>query len=124
MTIIDDVTSGKTSPEEAIRSLALDLGETESELSLVAGALQQQVKDLRDQIAIVLSVSNRDKVQVSGFGTVLMTKPSLSYSYDKKKLDKLCMVLRQMGNIDLADDVEACRDIVERAGSLRITREK
>ena len=124
MTIIEDVQSGTLTPEEAIRSLALDLGEVESELKLVSGWLHKQRAELRDQIAIVLSISGRDKVSVNGFGTAQMTSPSIGYNYDKKKLDRLCMVLRQSGDPDTANDIEACRDIVERAGSLRITREK
>ena len=124
MTIVEDVQSGTLTPEEAIRSLALDLGEVESEIDLLVGGLNKQRSDLRDQIAMVLAVSGRDKVSVNGFGTAQMTSPSIGYNYDKKKLDRLCMVLRQSGDPDAANDIEACRDVVERAGSLRITREK
>lgn len=124
MTLIDDIISGAVSPEEAIRSLALDLGEVESELELVSGKLNQQRLDLRNKISEVLAYSGRDKITVHGFGSVMITAPSFSTKYDAKRLDRLVLLLHAQGEHDLASDIMACSEKTERAGTLRITREK
>lgn len=62
--------------------------------------------------------------EVTGFGELKITNPSVSYSYDKKLVDKLTNQLRTEGMGDVAARLDACLKPSEKAGSLRITRVK
>lgn len=124
MSIIDDVSSGQISASDAIRSLVFDLGEIESEIEISVGKLQRERSSLRDQIAIILSISGTDSIKVDGFGSVYMTKPTITKKYDTKKLDRLAMILISQGDHELAQEITACREESERSGYLMIRREK
>lgn len=124
MSIVDDVREGKIRPEDAIHNLALDLGEVESELELATQKLNRDRQLLRDQIATILAISGKDKIDIQGFGSALITKPSVTYKYDAKKLNKLVIVLITRGEQDLADDIRACREESGRAGYLMIRKDK
>lgn len=120
----DKFQSGEMTIEQALHELALDLGEVESELELHTQKLQAERSSLRDQIAMILAVSQRDKAVVPGFGTMIMTKPSYRTKWDNSKLSKLMNRLRVQGYHEIADQILSCSEESEIAGSLRITREK
>jgi len=122
--IFDKFQAGQVSAEEALRSLALDLGEIESELEMQTQKLQAERSSIRDRIAIVLAMSQRDKAVVPGFGTMIMTKPSFRVKWNGSQLSKLMHRLRVQGYHEIADQILGCSEESEVAGSLRITREK
>lgn len=62
--------------------------------------------------------------EVSGFGELKITNPSVSYSYDKKLVDQLTNQLRTEGQGDVAARLDACLKPNPKSGSLRITRSK
>jgi hypothetical protein len=64
------------------------------------------------------------KAEVDGFGQLQITNPSVTYTYDKKLVDRLTNELRTEGLGDVATRLDACLKASEKAGSLRITREK
>jgi hypothetical protein len=63
-------------------------------------------------------------IEVAGFGELKITNPSISYSYDKKSLDRLTNELRTEGLGDVAARMDRCLKPSEKVGSLRITRTK
>lgn len=64
------------------------------------------------------------QAEVDGFGELKITNASVTYSYDKKLVDKLSNELRTEGLGDVAARLDACLKASEKAGSLRITRVK
>jgi hypothetical protein len=63
-------------------------------------------------------------VKVPGIGSVVLSKPSVSKSFDPNALRDLIQSLRETGNTDMADEIAACTKTTMRAGSLRITPER
>jgi hypothetical protein len=119
MTVYDDWKAGDIGPFEALRSIANDLGEVESDLD----PLQKEREQLRAQASeLVDAIGGR--VEVPGFGKLEITPASKTTSYDRKKLDSLVMELVQAGYADIASSITECRTESARAGTLRITREK
>lgn len=117
-TIFDAYMDGDLTAMEALRALCSDYEE-----------LEQSYKDfgrardgMRDQIAHVLAKLG-DKVEVKGFGTVMLTAPSVTKSFDKEKIRALI----QEWSADFpefAESLAACETKSSRAGGLRIEREK
>jgi len=118
MTIFDDWRDGSISDVEALRALASDLGEIESQLA----PLEAERQNLRDQLSQIVGRLG-GRASVPGFGKIELTAQSLARSYDKKRLDQLIIDLATDAP-ELAQLVAACRTEAPRAGSLRITREK
>lgn len=118
MTIFDDWRDGTISDVEALHAIASDLGEIESQIA----PLEAERQTLRDQLSQIVSRLG-GRASVSGFGKIELTAPTLTRSYDKKRLDQLIIDLATDAP-ELAQLIAACRTEAPRAGSLRITREK
>lgn len=111
--------AGDLPDSQALRTLAMDLGELESELA----PLNAQRERLRDQLSRVL-VHAGGKADIPGFGALIITDASITKSYDTKALDELIIRLTGIGESEIAQQIAACRRESGRAGSLRITRER
>lgn len=111
--------SGELTDVQAVRALAMELGEVESELA----PLEAQRARLRDELSRVVAHMG-GKAEVPGFGALAMTAPSITNSYDAKRLDELVLSLIAEGQHDYAEAIANCRKQTQRAGSLRIVREK
>lgn len=109
---------GEVTAYEALRSLCSDyeeLDKTYKDFEKIRAAT-------RDQISTVM-LKLGDKVEVKGFGTVLMTAPSIVNGYDKVKIKALI----EEWSVDFpefAEALKACETKSSRAGALRIEREK
>src|SRR4029450_7828621 len=88
MTIFDDWRDGTISDVEAVRGIASDLGEIESQLA----PLEAERQNLRDQLSQIVSRLGA-RASVAGFGKIELTAPSVARSYDKKRLDQLIIDL-------------------------------
>lgn len=110
---------GTVTDVQALHTLTSDLGEVESELA----PLEAQRSALRDQIARIVAHAG-NKVELTGFGTLVITQPGITTSYDAKALDALVIRLMGDGYGPIAEQIAQCRRESARAGSLRITREK
>jgi hypothetical protein len=109
---------GDVSDMEALRSLCADYEEIESSYK----DFERIKAATRDQIARVM-VKLGDKVEVNGFGTVLMTAPSIVSGYDKAKIKAL--IEEWSGDFpEFAEALAACETKSSRAGGLRIERER
>jgi hypothetical protein len=118
MTTFDDWRDGQISDIEALQAVASDLGEVESQIA----PLEAERANLRDQISqIVARLGGR--ATLAGFGKLEILPPTVSKTYDKKRLDQLIVDLAADAP-ELAQLIAACRTESQRAGSLRITREK
>lgn len=115
----DQWEAGGLSDEQALRALCSDLAELESDLA----PLDAERADLRNQLSHVAARFSSPQV-VPGFGRVELTAASVVTSYDKKALDELIILLNRDGDGRIAAQIAQCRTTSERAGSLRITREK
>jgi hypothetical protein len=109
---------GDVTDYEALRSLCSDYEE-----------IEQSYKDFekvrattRDQMAHVM-VKLGDKVEVKGFGTVLMTAPSVSVSYDRAKV-KALIAEWSTDFPEFAEALASCETQSCRSGGLRIERVK
>lgn len=111
--------AGTLTDEQTLRALAYDLAEVQSELE----PLKAQEARLRDELSRVLAHAG-GKADVAGFGQLTMTAPSITTSYDQKRLDDLVLSLIAEGHTDVAEAIAACRKQGQRAGSLRIVRSK
>lgn len=119
MTTYHDYTEGHLTPLQALRALAMEYGEIESDLEPLEG----QRAALRDQMAVLLTKIDGEKVEIRGFGLIRLTQAGISEAYDAKALDALLGRLRDEGQHDMADAVLACKAKRHRAGGLRIERE-
>ena len=118
MNIFEQWEAGEVSDEQALRSLASDLGEVESQLA----PIEQEKQALRDQISRVLDHAG-GTATIAGFGRLEITAASVVVSYDKKQIEELLIDLTTT-HPEIAARLAACRVKGTRAGSLRITREK
>lgn len=118
MTTFDDWRAGFVTDAQALRSLASDLGEVESQLT----PFELEKQSLRDQISQVLEHAG-GQAQIAGFGRLEITAASVVTSYDKKQIEALLIDLTST-HPEVAQRLAACRVKGTRAGSLRITREK
>ena len=110
---------GDVTAMEALRSLCNDYEE-----------LDQSYKDYeklrevtRDQMSNVM-VKIGDKVEVDGFGVVMLSSGVVVEGFDKAKLKALIYELIDEGEFPIADRIRACMTKSARAGGLRIEREK
>jgi hypothetical protein len=118
MTIFEDWRDGQIGDVEALHALASDLGEIESQLA----PLEAERQTLRDQLSQVLERLG-GRATIAGFGKLELTAPTITRSFDKKRLDQLIIDLAADAP-ELAQLIAACRTEAPRAGSLRITRDK
>lgn len=110
---------GDLTNEQALNALCSELGEVESEIE----PLKREQQDLRDKISQVLDRAG-GKAEVAGFGRIEITAPAIVTGYDRQKLDDLIVTLAAEGHSKTAQQIARCRTQSQRAGSLRITREK
>ncbi len=110
--------SGAITDMQALHALASDLAEVESELA----PLDAEKARLRDCISQV--VARFDKpVLIPGFGKIELTAPTVTKSFDKAALESLIQELLFEAP-ETAQRLARCKTETQRAGSLRITREK
>ena len=112
--------AGDATDQEALRALALQLGEVESDLE----PLQREREYLREQLGRIVARLPGQKGEVRGFGTLAITGGGETTSYDAKALDGLMAKLLANGYGEIAEELAAARKTSQRAASLRITREK
>lgn len=110
---------GDVTAVEALRSLCADYEELDQ--------TYRQFETLRDaaraQISEVLARLD-GKAEIKGFGTLMLTEPSIVKGFDKTKLRTLMQELTDEGEPSIADRIAACETKSARAGGLRIEREK
>lgn len=116
-TIFDQWQDGDVTDIPALRSLLSDLREVESEIA----PLEAQKQALREQIGMIVArVGNQE---LPGLGRVSITNPSVTVSYDTKKVNELALQLAA-SHPEIAAALVSARKTSERAGSLRIESEK
>lgn len=118
MSTFDDWQDGRLTDDQALRALASDLGEVESQLA----PIEAEKAALRDQISRVVERIG-GVAQIAGFGKLEITAASVVVSYDKRQIEDLLIDLTTT-HPEIAARLAACRTRGSRAGSLRITREK
>jgi hypothetical protein len=118
--VYKDWQDGTIQSDQAINLFCKILGPLQEQEKMVA-AIDKQV---RGRVGEVLAFLGSDTFEIKGFGKLEITKPGVTYSYDKKLLDQLTNQLRTEGMGDVAARLDACLKSSERAGTLRITREK
>lgn len=118
-TIFQEWEAGELTDTYAIRAIAMQYGEVESQ----AAPLLAERDELRAQLSRVVAHIG-GKADVKGFGALALTSPSISATYDTKALDALVIQLTADGYGDIAQRIARLRKESARAGSLRITREK
>lgn len=111
---------GELSDLEALRALALQLGEVESDLE----PLQREREHLREALGQIVARLPSQKAEVKGFGALAITGGGETVSYDAKALDSLMARLLAEGYTQVAGAIADARKTSQRAASLRITREK
>lgn len=109
---------------------AIQSDEAVKQFCKIIGPLQEQQKmvetidkQIRIRVGEVLAFLG-ETIEIKGFGKLEITRPSVSYTYDKKALDQLTNQLRTEGLGNVAARLDGCLKPSERAGTLRITREK
>jgi hypothetical protein len=111
--------TGDIQAQEALNLYAKIIGPLQEQERMVK-ALDQLV---REKVSLALNCLEGPAV-IPGFGKFEFTNPSISYSYDKKAVDRLCNELRTEGLGDVAARLDLCLKPSERVGTLKITREK
>ena len=105
--------------QEWLEALMRDYFETDSEIT----ALEAIKNDIRRNIE-TLAVAMGGNVKLAHIGSVIVTEPSTSHSYDTKSIDALLMELVQAGELHTAKKIMECKKETTRAGGLRITKAK
>jgi hypothetical protein len=118
--VYKDWQDGNIQSEEAINLFCKILGPIKQQEEMIA-AIDKQV---RGRVGEVLAFLGCDALEIKGFGKLEITRPSVTWGYDKKLLDQLNKQLRSEGLGDVAARLDACLKSSERVGILRITREK
>ncbi len=110
----------------------------EKDHAKVLGALLGWVRALEDQIepleasktvaraylSEVLEIGFAGRHEIPGVGKMMISAPSVTYSYDKKKLTALTDQLRAEGQGEIAAMLDACLIAKSRDGGLVITQSK
>ena len=96
-----------------------DYFEIDSEIT----ALEATQKDIRRNIE-TLTVAMGGNVKLAHIGSVIVTEPSTSHSYDTKSIDALLYELIENGELNTAKRIMECKKETTRAGGLRITKAK
>lgn len=119
-TALESWQAGDLSDLEALRALALNLGEVESDLK----PLTLERTYLREAISQIVARLPQQKAEVAGFGVLAITGGGETVSYDAKALDSLMAKLLAEGYTQVARAIADARKTSQRAASLRVTREK
>jgi hypothetical protein len=119
MGIFEDWRDGLLDDAAALRALTRELGEVTSELE----PLKAQEAALREQLGYILAKSGEGRTTIAGFGTLELTAPSVTRRYDTRSIDALVVELTASAP-ELAARLASYCVQSERAGGLRITREK
>lgn len=108
------------SNDQELLALSLsDYFEIDSEIT----ALEATQKDIRRNIE-TLTVAMGGNVKLAHIGSVIVTEPSTSHSYDTKSIDALLYELIENGELNTAKKIMECKKETTRAGGLRITKAK
>jgi hypothetical protein len=117
--IYQDWQDGNVQSDEALKQFCLLIGPIQDHQKMIE-ALDKLVRAKTGEVLAFIG----ETVEIKGFGKLEITRPSVSYSYDRKLLDQLTNQLRTEGLGDVATRLDTCLKPSERAGTLRITREK
>jgi hypothetical protein len=101
----------------ALRAIWSDLREVEDQIAV----LNEQRDAIREQLSRIIAKTGT--VVLAGFGKATLTAPTRVVSYDSKKLGFLCQELRS-SYPEVAQRIEATQKVSERAGGLRIEKER
>lgn len=105
--------------QELLEVSLRDYFEIDSEIT----ALEATQKDIRKNIE-TLTVAMGGNVKLAHIGSVMVTEPSTSHSYDTKGIDALLFELIENGELSTAKKIMECKKETTRAGGLRITKAK
>lgn len=108
--------AGQVPAESALEQLCEQLAQLKEQIEPLEAA-QRQIRSWLTQV--VESVGG--KVEVTNFGQLQLTQPTIVINYDRKQLDQLLHQLVAQGQTEIAQAVERCRHQSTRAGGLRIT---
>lgn len=119
LTSYDRWQEGDIQAEEALTQLCQSLDSLEDRLE----PLQQQKDTLRTQISEVVDYLG-GRAELDWFGSLQITSPTVTATYDREALDALIARLTAEGQTEIAKQIAACRKESMRSGSLRIKRLK
>lgn len=114
--VYNDFEMGDLQPHQITAHLLNELGEIASEIA----PLEAEERKIREQLSHVVV---RHGTQVVGDTRVLITSPSVSYSYDTKKLDEYLLSIAA-DYPEIVAAISRYRKFTERSGSLQIRKEK
>jgi hypothetical protein len=87
-------------------------------------ALDAQLKELKEELQKTLLNSQSKKIGFEGVGIIQMTEPTTIITYNKKIIDQIKDQALRDGEIHLANALANAQEISQRAGSLRIVKNK
>lgn len=102
-----------------LRSLLSDRAEIKDEIERQKAELAR----IEERIGLLVASEN-GPVKVAGFGSVVLSKPSLQTRFDAQALRELIQSLNETGQQEIAAEIAACIKTSELAGSLRISPER
>ena len=113
------MTNHYSTDQELLAVSMRDYFEIDSEIT----ALEATQKDIRRNIE-TLTVAMGGNVKLAHIGSVIVTEPSTSHSYDTKAIDGVIAKALQDGDVHIAKALSDARKETTRAGGLRITKAK
>lgn len=119
MPVFDEWEAGDLTDAHALRALCSDMAEVESQIA----PLEAERARLKAQISLVLARAG-GRAELAGFGKLTITAPSVTKSYDTRRLDDLLVRLLADGYGPIVEQIAQCRRESQRSGGLRIEREK
>lgn len=122
--VIQQWEEGNITDMQAIKALVNELGEVEDELK----SYERQKEETRNLLTRI--IQRTGKVEIRGYGSIMMTQPSTTSRYDTKALDNLVLELMQTEWEDMAIPMQIaakiaeCRRETTKGAFLRIERER
>ena len=104
---------------QTLRALLSDRAEVLSQIT----ALKAEVAQIEAQLS-ELVVTQDGPIKVPGFGSLCISAPAVSRTFDPDALRELIQSLRETGQGEIADEIATCTKESLRTGGLRITPEK
>ncbi len=109
---------GTISAEQALKLLVDDIAEIEQVYERAEQARKQKRAEI-EQVVLALG----GKAQAGGYEMVVTGSSTVS-NYDTKRLDAVVADLLKRGYLDIAQEIAECRKETQRAGSLRVSKER
>ena len=118
MTVLEQLEAGELNIDQAVHALCKQLATIQDK----AEALKKADTKVRNQLSELVNHLG-GKLVIPEFGTLEITAPIQVTTYKREKVEAALLILAPKFPM-IAQILAGCKEVTERAGSLRVTRNK